>query len=447
MEFNEALRRTIGGHWRLLVLFVVLPMIVVTAIGLSGSSAYASKARVQASATLPTTDVQANAMLSRVRAVVTSGAVVNAALHKADITDRSAADVAHRTKVSRLGGSAVFTVKVTDRDPRTAEKLAGALSEQLVAFFNGSGNLLVTELMDRQSKLQDERVRVAGQLPDADNAAESGRLTAKLGALDQQLLDVQAAMRAAQADGLGDRTASLLSSAGDAVAVPLLTGVDLALAGAIGLLTGLLAVTVLEVFRPHVAGRYAFGRELAAPVLGRLPKALRDSADPPAVDAETIVALHRAVDKAGTGTVVLTGPGPDDRLAALAEELQGGMAALGSPAHVPGVEVHNGRHADGNGAGGQIRTLTRERVRQAVGAPATLASPGPPSTVRVRALHQLDSVSDQARHALVAVEPELVPYAELRRVQNLVATTGWPAIGVLGDGARQSRTVGRWERG
>ncbi|SNX65356.1 hypothetical protein SAMN06272735_7193 [Streptomyces sp. TLI_55] len=450
MEFNEALRRTLGGHWRLLVLLVVLPMVVVTAVGLSGSSTYVSKARVQASATLPTTDVQANAMLSRVRAVVTSGSVVNAALRKADITGRSASAVAHRTKVSRLGGSAVFTVKVTDRDPRTAEKLAGALSEELVAFFNGSGNLLTTELLDRQAALQDKRVRVAGQLPDADSAAESGRLTAQLGALDQQLLDVQAALRGAQADGLADRTASLLSSAGDAVAVPPLTGVDLALAGAIGLVTGLLAVTLLEVFRPHVAGRYAFGRELEAPVLGRLPAAPRGahgSVDRPAVDDGTIVALRRAAARAQSETIVLTGPGPQSQLAVLAEVLQGRMGAVTAdpPAQVPATDVHNGRYADGNGAGGRVRTLTREQVRQAVAAPSAFVAPGPASTVRVRALHQVDD-SDCTRHALVAVEPELPPYAELRRVQNLMATTGWPLIGILGDGSRGFRARTRPER-
>lgn len=472
MEFNEALRRTVGGHWRLIVLFVLLPMLVVGAFGLSTGRAYVSKARVQASATLPTTEVQANAMLSRVKAVATSGSVVDAALKQAKLTDRTAAQVAHETTVSRLGGSAVFTVKVTDRNPRTAEKLAGALSEQLVGFFNGSGNLLVTRLTDREHALQAERVRVAGELPNVKSAAESGRLTAELGSLDQQILDIQGSLRAAQAAGLGDSTASLLSPAGNAVPAAPLSRTDLALAGVGGLVAGLLAAMVLETLRPHVAGQAAFGRELDAPVLGRLPVAdgrTRDGGPGtrPTVDDETAVALRRAVTRVGAGTVVLTGAVADERLAELGEELEARLAVVGAPGPFAGTGLRSGRPGVPHTAGpppdgadrherpGRIRTLTPARAATAVRedtevredtAPTdhrhvtriAAARPAVPS-VRVRALHQVNDVSDGARHVLVAVEPDLPPYAELRRVRNLVATTGWPVIGVLGDPARRRR--------
>lgn len=464
MEFNEALRRTVGGHWRLLVLFLVLPMLVVSGLELRDGGAYVSKARVQASATLPSTDVQANAMLSRVKAVATSSSVVSTALEESQVTDRTPAQVAKETRVSRLGGSSVFTVKVTDADPRTAEKLAGALSEELVTFFNGTGNLLVTQLTDREAALHDERVRVAGELPGAKDAAESGRLTAELSSLDQQIQDVQASLRAAEAAGLGDRTASLLSPASDAVPVPALTGTDLALAGLAGLVAGLLMVTLLEVFRPHVAGPGAFARELGAPVLGRLRPADRRSRKaaagaPPSIDTETAVALRRAVTRTGAATVVLTGPAGEQWTSALAQDLEARLDLSVVPAPVADANLRgvrpSGTHAmgpvpDRNGGqerSGLIRTLTTSRIREATALTEGRAAPRPGVAVRVRALHQVDDVSDGARHVLVAVEPDLPPHAELRRVRNLVATTGWQVIGVLGDPVRRrSRKAARSER-
>ncbi|MDN3025502.1 hypothetical protein [Streptomyces sp. S.PB5] len=465
MEFNEALRRTVGGHWRLLVLFIVLPMLVVGVLELRDARAYVSKARVQASATLPATDVQANAMLSRVKAVATSSSVVSTALEESKVTDRTPAQVAKETRVSRLGGSSVFTVKVTDADPRTAEKLAGALSEELVTFFNGTGNLLVTQLTDREAALHDERVRVAGELPGAKDAAESGRLTAELSSLDQQIQDVQASLRAAEAAGLGDRTASLLSPASDAVPVPPLSRTDMALAGMGGLVAGLLAVTLLEVFRPHVAGPSAFARELDAPVLGRLRTTERRGRKagpgaPACLHTETVVALRRAVARTRAGTVVLTGPAGEERLGTLAKELEARLDLSVVPGSGPDPELRAGHlggpHAagtvpdgnDGQEHYGLIRTLTTSRIREATALTDGRAVPRPATAVRVRALHQVDDVSDTARHVLLVVEPEFPPYAELRRVRNLVAATGWQVIGVLGDhSTRRSRKAARSERG
>jgi hypothetical protein len=37
------------------------------------------------------------------------------------------------------------------------------------------------------------------------------------------------------------------------------------------------------------------------------------------------------------------------------------------------------------------------------------------------------------------VVPDLTPYAEVRRFHDLLATTGWPLIGVLGDPVRVGR--------
>ncbi|MFI9150176.1 hypothetical protein [Streptomyces sp. NPDC053367] len=456
MELNEALRRTVGGHWRLLVLFLVLPMLVVATLELGDARTYVSKARVQASATLPTTDVQANAMLSRVRAVATSGSVLKEALKRSGVDDRSQAQVAAETHVARLGGSAVFHVKVTDPDPRTAEKLAGAVSEELVAFFNGSGNLLITQLTDRQQQLRQQRLRVAAEIPNAADPAESGRLTAQLGALDQQILDIQASLRAAEAAGLGDRTASLLSSASDAEQVQRVSPVRVILAGAAGLVAGLLLVMLLEILRPHVGGQSAFARELGGPVLGRLGRTDRraDPGAPPPVDAETVTTLRRAVARRGLQTLVVTGPAPDARLAALARELEARLAAAqgtssrgtrpgARQAPAPGPAESDGGPVHAATGSGGLATAVRERTEPVNGRITRVAPASRTTSPRVRALHETDDVPDGARTGLVAVEPDLPPYAELRRVHNLLAATGWPLVGVLGDPDRHQRARSR----
>jgi hypothetical protein len=143
----------------------------------------------------------------------------------------------------------------------------------------------------------------------------------------------------------------------------------------------------------------------------------------------------------------------DARLVALSKELEERLGLSRTPAAAAPLADDSPAVApapNGNGGlerSGLIRTLTTARIREAT----AVADSGPdlsrPVPVLVRALHEVDDVSDAARHVLLVVEPELPPHSELHRVRNLVATTGWQVIGVVGWPARgRVRAATRAER-
>lgn len=437
MEINEALRRTIGGHWRLLVVCIVVPLMAVGALHFDAERSYEATGRVQASSTLPGTVTEADAVLNRVKGIATSTSVINQALQQVDHPGRSTAEVAEdKITVRRLGSSPVFNVTVTDRDPKTAAQFSSALATRLVAFLNGQGpaqKALVAQLTDREEQLAAQRVDVATKLAVATSAAESARLSAQLRSLDQQIGDTQNSLLTLQT---GDVTAAVLSTPSQAELTPSRLDTDLALAALAGLVGGLLVAALLEVVRPHVPGPRAFAREIEAPMLGTLSMRRTKGAPPQLVaEGEALVALRRAVARHNVGTIALVGPGEPERLARLAAELESRLAPVGAPAQGDGPSPSDGRapstlnaYADSGPARG---TMLRPMLESP---PLRIAM-----TVRVRALSDVDDEPDGRRHGMVLVIPRQTLYHEVRRVKDLVATTGWPVIGVLGDPARPTR--------
>ncbi len=437
MEFNEALRRTIGGHWRLLVAFIVLPLIAVGALHFGTERSYEATGRVQASSTLPGTVTEADAVLNRVKGIATSSSIINQSLKQVEHPNRSAAEVAQdKITVRRLGSSAVFNLTVTDRDPKTAAQFSAALVTQLVAFLNGSGpaqKALVTQLTDREDKLVSQRVDVAAKLAVTTSPVENARLSAQLRSLDQQITDTQTSLRTAQT---GDITAAVLSTPSQARLAPSQLDTDLALAALAGLIGGLLVAALLEVIRPHVPDARAFAREVEAPMLGTL-SVRQAKGSPPRLlaEGEVLVALRRAVARRNIDTVALVGPGSPERLARLAAELETSLAPAGARpvphvASPPDGRTPNTRNADSDSGSPRARTLA-----------PMLESPPHRSatTLNVRALSDVDDISDGRRYGLVLLVPRQTLHREVRRVRDLIATTGWPVIGVLGDPVRGRR--------
>src|SRR5690348_11546010 len=106
MELNKALRRIVTGHWRLLLLFTLLPVLIIGALQVNGKPGYTASARVQASSTPPSTTTEADAVLNRAQGFATSTTAVQEALQQAQITNRSVAEMVHEVGVTRIGGSA-----------------------------------------------------------------------------------------------------------------------------------------------------------------------------------------------------------------------------------------------------------------------------------------------------------------------------------------------------
>lgn len=442
MELNEALRRIVFGHWRLLLVFTLLPVLVIGALQATGSPRYTASARVQASSAPPSTTTEADAVLNRAQGFATSTTAVQNALQQARITDRSVATMVHEVGVNRIGTSAILNVTVTDRDPRVATAATGALAPQLVNLLNGSSNAtaatLVSQLTAQENALLAQRTQTAAQLALAQNPTDTAKLAAQLSTTDQQISDLQTTLRQVQSTGLGSNTATVVSLPTGAVSARSSLATDLGLGALLGLVAGLLTATVLEVVRPRVADPGAFGREIGAPLLGRL--VLQGGKKKPQllIPPETLVVAKRAVSHAGIDTIVLTGPDLNGQLPLIAVQLEGHLASGSSP-----VGALTGQPSwNGNGPSADRGSVSVDGAHgpAVVGRAQTLeASPLPVEAelglsrrVRVLALSDVDDVSDWRRHGLLVLVPDLARDSEARRIRHLTVATGWPVVGVLG---------------
>jgi capsular polysaccharide biosynthesis protein len=447
MELNEALRRIVIGHWMLIVALVVLPVVVVAGLHLSTVPTYSAAARVQASSSPPGSDTEADAVLSRVDGIATSSTVINQALAKTKITGRTAAQLSPEVAVNRLGSSAVFDISVADREPRIAVALSGAIAQQTVAFLDGTGsaqpNSLLTQFDQQQSTLRTQRTQLATNLALAKDPVQVANLAAELASVDQELANVANSIQNVQSQTLSASSAAMISTPTMATAVPSTMSTDLGLAGLAGLIVALLIATILEVLRPRVADARAFAREMDAPVLGRLTSHKEAQRAHVIALPEVRVALGRAVDRHTVTMVVLTGPPRAGRLTALAADLRTGLTGRFSlPTDTPPATEPT---STGNGQlpalSGDLeaRTVTLTQTREASTDLRVHAVSAESPTVRVLAMSEVDDGTRGQRVGLVAVVPDLTPYAEVRRFHDLLATTGWPLIGVLGDPVRVGR--------
>ncbi len=447
MELNEALRRIVVGHWMLIVALIVLPVLVVGGLHVSTVPTYTAAARVQASSSPPGSDTEADAVLSRVDGIATSSTVINQALAKTKVTSRTTAALTPEVGVSRLGSSAVFDISVTDRDPTVALVLSAAIAQQTVTFLDGAGgqdvNALLTVLNQKQTTLRAQRTQLAASLPLTKDPVQVANLSAQLASVDQELATVASSIQNVQSQLLSAGSAAIISMPTVATAVPSTMSTDLGLAGLAGLIVALLIATILEVLRPRVADARAVARELGTPVLGRLTSPAEAGKAGVVARPEVRVALGRAVERRAVTMVVLTGPSTDGRLSALAADLRTGLTGqYGLPAE-PAVADEPSSTANGQlttpSGERETRTVTLAPAREA---PADLrvreVSARPP-VVRVLAMSEVDDGTRGQRVGLVAVVPDLMPYAEVRRLNDLLATTGWPLIGVLGDPVRVGR--------
>lgn len=440
MELNEAMHRIVVGHWRLLLVFVLLPALVIAGLQMRGRPGYAATARVQASNQTPSTTTEADAVLNRAQGIATSPSVVQRALDQAKITDRSPAQTIKETSLSRVGTSTVLNVTVTDPDPRTAVALDSTLSTQLVTYLNGgpataSDASLIAQLTAQENALLGQRSQVAAQLALARTAADSSRYSTQLAAIDQQLGAVQAEL-----NGLNNSSASVISQPADAHAASSSLAMNVGLGALLGLVAGLLVASVMESVRPRVADAEAFGREIGAPLLGSLTLSDggRHGEDRLVLTPETLVGARRAVAHSRVDTLVLTGPDGACRLPRLAVELE----RLLSDAAAAGTARPASLNGDGSGASHPVGPRTPGEWGGGtgagkLGAPRLLEAPelSADRNVRVRTLSELDGAADRSedrREGLLVVVPDLAPHSEVRRVQQLATVTGWPLVGVLG---------------
>ena len=460
MGVNEPFRCIVAGHRLLIAVFVIVPLLVVVALGPGGTGQHVAAARIQATSDTLGSDTEADSVLNRVRGIATSTDVVARAMHTAGLTGHSPAYIgAHDITVTRLGSSGVVDITVTNRDAGFAQALAGSLATTVVNFMRGSGNAasdsLIKKLSQQEQSLLSERSRLVTALAQAHGASTTAQYSAQLSTLDQQLNDVSGTLQQLEVAAATASTAEVISTKLTSSRLATSAVVRDILAGLGGLVAGLLVASLLEVARPRCADAHAVARELGAPMLGVLdspprPRRLRqlwprrwqrspDTGPSARLGPRPTLALRRAAATAHVGSLALvgaTGPiEPKELARRLTRQLETTYAGSNGRARTePGPAPSNGRKTGGRQGAGTA-TVTRDVVASQVSTEvATEVAPA----VRVLALEDIGAGVPGERYGLLVTARALMPAAEVRHIRDLAGATGWPLVGVLDiDGSRR----------
>lgn len=459
MDINEVFVRVFRGHWRLFLVCLLVPILVVGVLVTRTPRTYESAARVQAGTVLPGSDTEADALLNLVKGVVTSPTQVTGALHQTHLHRDLVATTAD-IDVTRLGSSTVFDVSVTDAQPHAAAALAQALAAGVVDYLNNVGDERTKNLLDglsqRQQELSAQRQQTATQLTLATEAVSRANLSAQLAGIDQQLTDLSSTMRQLELSGVSAGSpgaAALISPASAALPSRRPLSADLGLAAVLGLVLALLVVTAVEVFRPRVAGARAFGRDLGAPLVGTLEVAAsrrsrrlgergKRAVAVVRTDPALLVAVLWAAERAGADLVLLAGPAPTSSLraaaAALREQLTEPEQRAAKNGKVPAAMV-KALPGGGSAAGASTASSTGPDAQPTalLLAERTAASPQGAAVakhrwrVHISALDEVDAGRTSASPGLLLLVPRLALLRDARRAADLAASTGWPLLGVV----------------
>jgi hypothetical protein len=456
MDFTGAFGRLLRRYAIVVLLAITLPAVAVGLYRHHQPATYTAHARIVAATATPQAAAEASAVVSQVQALATGRDVVAAALGTAKVS-RDPDEVIRVVAVTGLGTSALVDIAYTDRDPETARKVTAALTDGVVKQLDAARLAGIPEALQNVAKqlaaLNNRRARVAA-------AAQSSRpdLVAQneLTDIDQQISDLTS-----ERSRLGDDAAAVGHTSVVATPVrPTRADPDMAaIAGLLGLVVGLIIVGVDQTVRPRVSGVLPVARLLNAPALGTVganPARLMDVGR----------CIRLAAWRAGVSTVVLTRPGhrplaPElvDRIAAATLRPQPVPPRVAVPLEVEAAALvgvgpagSDGLAAGGAGrevAGVGVSAMLAPSVPARVGDAARMAGPvsvlpadeaSPRTALReVYALEELDPNVEFTRIGVVILASGGHRLRAVDAVRDLVAASGWPVLGVLGEGRRGGR--------
>jgi capsular polysaccharide biosynthesis protein len=445
MELNEAFRRIVLGHLRLLVPFILLPALGTAWLAMSARTEYSASARIQASTATIGSDTEADSLLNRVRGVATSAAIVQNALNTAQVADRSASNIASEVTVSRLGSSPLFDIIVTDPNAAVAQHVSDALATGVLDFLTVDGSRqaqgLVNQLTSQQAQLVSQRKALLAQQAITPDPQARATVSAQLSTLDQQLSDLGSTLRQLQVTMATGSSASLVSPASVAKAIHSNVSTKVVLAVLSGLLAGLLVAAVLEVARPRVSNAVTYAREIGVPVLGRIDSVTSDHVVGAGdvhvthrASPETVLSLRHAAYRSQAHTVVLVGEPDTTRAAELAATLAAQLTTTIEVKSTSNGRADNARSAVAvsGGTARATKTATRGRPRSVDTRTGVGQEP-----LRVVLLSDLAERAPSSDAAILVVVADRAPYRQFRGIQDLSAATGWPIIGALREPTRR----------
>jgi capsular polysaccharide biosynthesis protein len=444
VEVNEVAARIFRRYWILLVAAVLLPMVTVAGLVARQQPTYTAHARILAAAATPRAQAEASAVVSQVQALATSRDVVVGALADARITVDADA-VVKRLVVTGLGTSALVDLAYTDGDPGRAQQITAVLSravtKQLDAVRIGGLPNVLADVDKQLTQLASKRAPIAAtaQANPHDPVAQN-----RLAGIDRLISDLS---------GDRNRLAEDAAAAGHSsiVATPTRPGTPdskgllakLAIALLLGLALGLVTAGINETLRPAVSGTSRLGRLLDVPVLGTIRP------DPAAL-ANVGRRIRLAARHAGVSTVVLVRATRTPLPPELVDRVE---AATLRPQPAPGraaIPIDNreqpGRRATANGSpvatdyGSPAGTDNHTAVALLT---ASENSGRPLQLHRLYALDELDPSAEAERIGVVVLAGATTRVAAVGSIRDLLAASGWPLLGVLGDPGHHRRRGGR----
>jgi capsular polysaccharide biosynthesis protein len=326
VELNEAFRRIVGQHWRLMLCFLLVGVGVAALVQEGASKRYTATTRLVLDTQDPKSRAEAAVISDTGEAIATSPEQVRAALSRRQVR-RDALDVAaHHVSVHQLGTSGVLELSVSDASPKAAQAIADALAAQVIRVRNAvsTGDLRqVLRSIDAQiSHLNRQTAAIDAS---GTTGPERDLLAQRRSTLEGERVTLLSNQAQRPKPSIIS-AATLPSHPTTSHELPIL-----ALGGILGLLIGLGVAGVIELMRPTLVGEAALAREFDAPLLGRLSS--NSDASPSLASLRDRVRV--AGEAAGVDCVRLLAAGPSVDLKTLATALANGRGPRPQPPHPP----------------------------------------------------------------------------------------------------------------
>lgn len=384
MTIDEAVGRILRNHVPLLLVLLVLPLAVLSVVHRPGPE-YVASVRLQVPGGPAASNIEADAMSTRVTALATTPRFVLTALADAGARRRWRIFTEKHISVERLGQSPVVRLDVTDRDRLVATQVARSLGTQVVDFMNSSDHSglpgILAELNGNRERLRERRAALTSLIAQAPSDPRAPTWQAQLSAVEQELADISAERSRVVVDDAAQPRAVIVDRGPRAAPVKSTFLQEAALALVLGMLLGLISASCLELLRPTVPSSRALARLLQLPLLGRVRS-------PRARHRELEVvgqAVARAARRLDLTTVVL--------------------------ASIPLEDQRTARD--------MAKVLAATRLPYGSGSPhwRTLRAVAP---------------GEEAGAGLVLLAPDSVKRRDVDALDDVLLTTGWPMLGIVG---------------
>lgn len=417
MEINEAARRILQQHWRVVLVSLLVGLGVASFAHSGRATSYSATTRLVLDTQDPKSRTESEAIADTAKAIATSPQQVATALRRIRVQGRDPEQIArHDVGVAPLGTSAVLSLTVRDRDPKVAAALSTALARVVIRTRLGVTNgHLPSALAALDRRIVDLNTRIAaidvqmdalnarlaataGGAADAlrakaDNLARTRDfLTQQRGVLESERVGLTAA------DAMRPKPAVLSPAKLPLHPDPSHRGADLLLGALLGIVAGVGIAGLLETFWPTLVGGLAVARELDTALLGTLEGSLHED-EGSAREQAAAARIRMAAEAKGARTVQLVPVGRRLDLWPLARRLE--------RVEFPGAE------AEGEGGAVAGAAPARCRVR-----PFVLGGGS-------------RSARSSGSSALVVVAPDVVKRSKLVDLAHLLRVTPQPLLGVV----------------